>query len=76
MGNFNLKNTQFFAIKGKMGVVSHICIYKINTLSLCTDRLRKFSEFFFDSVHVPWGELSMGRVVRGASFPWGELSMG
>jgi hypothetical protein len=27
--NFNL-NTQFFDIKGKMGVVSHICIYKIN----------------------------------------------
>ncbi len=29
MGNFNSKNTQFFDIKGKMGVVSHICIYKI-----------------------------------------------
>jgi hypothetical protein len=24
----------------------------------------------------PWGELSMGRVVHGASCPWGELSMG
>ncbi len=31
---------------------------------------------FFYSVHVPWGELSMGRVVHGASCPWGELSMG
>jgi hypothetical protein len=31
---------------------------------------------FFDSVHVPWGELSMGIVVRGAKCPWGELSLG
>jgi hypothetical protein len=76
MGNFNLKNTQFFDIKGKMGVVSHICIYKINTLSLGTDRLRKFSKFFFDSVHVPRGELSMGRVIREAKCPWGEMSLG
>jgi hypothetical protein len=76
MGNFNFKNTQFFDIKGKMGVVSHICIYKINTLSLGTDRLQKFSECFFDSVHVPWGELSMGQVVRGAKCPWGEMSVG
>ncbi len=45
------------------------------------------SEFFFDSVHTyygascPWGELSVGRVVRGANVPgancpWGELSVG
>jgi hypothetical protein len=40
-----LKNTQFFDIKGKMGVVSHICIYKLNTLSLVTDR--KFFGIFF-----------------------------
>jgi hypothetical protein len=38
MGNFNFKNTYFFDsarlnIKGKMGVVSHICIYKINNRS-------------------------------------------
>jgi hypothetical protein len=24
----------------------------------------------------PWGELSVGRVVRGVSCPWGELSVG
>jgi hypothetical protein len=50
-----------------------------NTLSLGTDRkekLQKFSKLFFDSVHIPWGELSMGRVVRGASCPWGKLSVG
>jgi hypothetical protein len=81
MGNFNLKNTQFFDIKGKIGVVLHLCIYKINTLSLGTDRLQQFSEFFFDSVHIPWGELSagklsVGRDVRGAKCPWGELSWG
>ncbi len=33
MGNINFKNTYFFDIKGKMGVVSHICIYKINNRS-------------------------------------------
>jgi hypothetical protein len=44
-------------------------------------------EFFFDNVHTyhgascSWGELSMGRVVRGASVrgascPWGEMSVG
>ncbi len=35
MRNFNFKNTYFFDsahldMKGKIGVVSHICIYKIN----------------------------------------------
>jgi hypothetical protein len=46
MGNFNLKNTQFFDIKGKRGVVSIICIYIINTLSLSTDRYENFRSFF------------------------------
>jgi hypothetical protein len=27
-------------------------------------------------VSCPWGELSMGRAVHGASCPWGELTMG
>ncbi len=102
MGNFNLKKTQLFDIKGKMGVVSHICIYNINknyenfrifslpctflkssspnTLSLGTDRLQKFLEFFltvymYHGAHCPWGELSVGRNVRGAKCPWGEMSV-
>jgi hypothetical protein len=31
---------------------------------------------FFDSVHVPWGELSVGRVVHEAKCPWEERSLG
>ncbi len=41
--NFNFKNTYFFDsahldMKGKIGVVSHICIYKINNgfKKMCT----------------------------------------
>ncbi len=83
MGNFNFKNTQFFNIKEKMAVVSHICIYKIiykiNTLSSGTDR--KFSDFFlteymYHGASCPGGEMSVGRNVRGAKCPWGELSVG
>jgi hypothetical protein len=33
MENFYFKNTYFFDNKGKVGVVSHICIYKINNRS-------------------------------------------
>jgi hypothetical protein len=81
MGNFNFKNTQFFAIKGKMGMVSHICIYKINTRSLGTDRLRKFLEFFltvymYHGASCPRGEFSVGRNVRGANCPWDKMSVG
>ncbi len=38
-----------------------------------------FRFFFTVSIHevsCPWGEMSMGRVVRGANCPWGELSVG
>jgi hypothetical protein len=89
MGNFNFKNTQFSDIIGKMGVVSHICIYKL-TKNYENFRIFSLPCTFLNHpnqthclvgrvVHgasCPWGEMSVGQNVCGANCPWGELSMG